>query len=114
MHTDFNVEVGKRIKKARKLKKISMKKLGELVNLHESTISRYEKGGIMALDIDKLKEFAKVLDVSVSYLMCMDEQPAAQVLDWNKELGEFNFTDSETQEIINFARYIISKRTEQN
>lgn len=66
---EFNSEVGKRIRKARKEKKMSMKKLGELVNLHESTISRYEKGEIQALDVDKLKEFSEVLGVSPVYLM---------------------------------------------
>ena len=90
---------------------MSMKTLGELVHLHESTVSRYEKGSIMSLDIDTLKEFARVLDVSVSYLMCMDDKPSGQI-DWNKKLGEFNFTADEIQEIINFAKYITSKRTE--
>ena len=65
----FNAEVGERIRKARKNKKISMKKLGEMLNLHESTISRYEKGEIQALDVDKMKEFADVLDVTPMYLM---------------------------------------------
>ena len=59
MNDRYNAEVGERIKKARKAKKMSMKHLGELVHLHESTISRYEKGGIMALDVEKLKEFAR-------------------------------------------------------
>lgn len=141
MHTNFNIEVGKRIKKARKLKKMSMKTLGELVQLHESTVSRYEKGGIMSLDIDKLKEFARVLDVSVSYLMCMDEPSSDHqrirkemtieelaiecgisdemmersffmMKQWHEVVGEFNFTEEERTEIINFAKYIISKRNE--
>ena len=70
----FNAEVGERIRKARKNKKLSMKKLGEMLNLHESTISRYEKGEIQALDIDKLKEFADVLNVSPMYLMGYETQ----------------------------------------
>ena len=70
----YNAEVGKRIRNARKTKKLSMKKLGELVNLHESTISRYEKGEIQALDVDKLKEFADVLGVSPIYLMGMETE----------------------------------------
>lgn len=72
MSNDYNIQVGKRIKKSRKKKGISMKVLGEMVNLHESTISRYEKGEIKALDIEKLKEFAKVLDVPTSYLIGWD------------------------------------------
>lgn len=70
---DRNEDIGKRIKQARKAKKMTIRKLGELVNLHESTVSRYEKGEIQSLDIEKLKEFADALDVTPAYLMGWDE-----------------------------------------
>lgn len=57
-----------------------MKKLGEMVGLHESTISRYEKGEIMSLDIEKMKEFARVLGVNAAWLMGWDDE--------SKELGK--------------------------
>lgn len=69
-----NIEIGKRIYNARKALKISMRELGEKVGLHESTISRYEKGEIQSLDIEKLKEFAKALNVSASYLIGWKEE----------------------------------------
>jgi len=50
-----------------------MKELGKLVNLHESTIKRYEDGEIKALDIAKIKEFARVLRVSPIFLLGWDE-----------------------------------------
>lgn len=68
-NNQFNIDFGSRLHKARKEKKLSMKKLGQLVNLHESTISRYEKGDIQTLNIDKVKEFAKALDVDPQFLM---------------------------------------------
>lgn len=70
----YNEKVGQRIKDLRKQKKISMAKLGELVNLHESTINRYEQGKIKSLDIDKMKEFAKALDTTPAFLMGWEEQ----------------------------------------
>lgn len=70
----YNEKVGQRIKDLRKEKKISMAKLGELVNLHESTINRYEQGKIKSLDIDKIKEFAKALDTTPAFLMGWEEQ----------------------------------------
>lgn len=70
---DRNEDIGKRIKQARKAKKMTIRKLGELVNLHESTVSRYEKGEIQSLDIEKLKEFADALDVTPAFLMGWDE-----------------------------------------
>lgn len=69
MGNDQNKKIGKRIHQARKQKKISMKKLGEMVGLHESTISRYEKGEIISLDIEKMKEFARALGVNAAWLM---------------------------------------------
>src|SRR5699024_746275 len=50
-----------------------MKELGKLVNLHESTVKRYEDGEIKALDIAKIKEFARVLRVSPIFLLGWDE-----------------------------------------
>lgn len=70
----FNIEFGSRLHNARKRKKMSMKRLGEMVSLHESTISRYEKGEIQSLDIDKVKEFAKALEVAPQYLMGWDNE----------------------------------------
>ena len=63
MQKDFNKEVGLKIFNARKNKKLSRAALGEVINLHESTIKRYEDGQIKTLDIEKMKEFAKVLDI---------------------------------------------------
>lgn len=138
MNPSFNQEVGMKLRNARKAKRFSLQRLGELVRLHASTVSRYEKGEINSLDIEKLKEFAKVLDVSVAYLMGWDDEPhphrirksmsleefaqefgiAGDLLDnsfsffkqWYEQVGEFNFDEEETKEIINFVKYLISKR----
>ncbi|WP_270659556.1 helix-turn-helix domain-containing protein [Paraclostridium bifermentans] len=67
--TDFNADVGLKIFNARKNLKMSRVDLGRKVNLHESTIKRYEDGHIKSLDIEKLKEFANALDISPAYLM---------------------------------------------
>lgn len=69
----YNKELGLRIYDARKTLGLTMKELGKKVNLHESTIKRYEDGGIKTLDIEKIKEFAKVLRISPIYLMGWDE-----------------------------------------
>lgn len=74
MENEKNVKIGLRIHNARKAKKLSMKELGKMVNLHESTISRYEKGEIMSLDIEKMKAFAKALDTTPAYLMGWDQE----------------------------------------
>lgn len=138
MNQNFNFEVGEKLKKARKAKKMSMKRLGELVHLHESTISRYENGEINSLDIDKLKEFATVLEISPMYLIGYENEPHphrvrksmsleefANEFDidfdrleevfsvashWKNEIGVFDFSEAETEELISYAKYLKSKR----
>lgn len=109
---DYNIQVGERIRKCRKAKKISMKELGKRVDLHESTISRYEKGEIQTLDIDKLKEFAYVLNVPTSYLLGWEQYTEQEsfLKQWNEGVGSTSFTSDEMAELITFAKYIISKR----
>ena len=86
MGNEKNVKIGLRIHNARKAKKLSMKELGKMVNLHESTISRYEKGEIMSLDIEKMKDFAKALDTTPAYLMGWEDEERKE----NKPYDEFD------------------------
>lgn len=80
MENENNKRIGRKINQARKEKKMSMKRLGEIVNLHESTISRYEKGEIMSLDIEKMKEFAKALDTSPAWLMGWEDNSVGKTI----------------------------------
>lgn len=66
MGNDFNKAVGKRLYSARKAKGYSRAKVGELVGLHETTVKRYEDGDIKSLDIERLKDFARVLGTPAS------------------------------------------------
>lgn len=75
-----NLKIGEKIKLLRNKEGITMAKLGELVDLHESTINRYEQGKIKSLDIEKIEIFAKTLHVSPSYLMGWDEKPQTTAL----------------------------------
>lgn len=69
----YNKELGRRIYNARKELGMTMKELGHKVDLHESTIKRYESGDIKQLDIAKIKEFAKALRISPIGLLGWDE-----------------------------------------
>lgn len=77
MGNDFNKAVGKRLYSARKAKGYSRAKVGELVGLHETTVKRYEDGDIKSLDIERLKDFARVLGT-----------PAADLLGWVADSDE--------------------------
>ncbi|MDR7856015.1 XRE family transcriptional regulator [Tissierella sp.] len=67
--SEYNLELGKRIYKARINKEITLKQLGDLVDLSESTVQRYEKGKIKNVDIEMVKKFAKALGVLPAHLL---------------------------------------------
>lgn len=64
---DYN-DIGKRIKKCRKSKKITQEKLAELIDVSSNTISLIENGN-QSFMIDKLDQFAKVFNVTTDYLL---------------------------------------------
>lgn len=74
MEKNLNVEIGKKISNARKEKRMSRAALGKILNLHETTIKRYEDATIKTFDIEKLKEFAEALDIPLLSLIGKDKE----------------------------------------
>ena len=66
------MNIGERIKKIRKQKKLTLEELGEKIGLKKSTISRYEKNDIN-IPSDKLEKIAHALNVSPQYLLGFEE-----------------------------------------
>jgi len=62
-----NEKLGKRIRRARKDKKMSQEELADRVGLHYTTISRIERG-ISNSPVQTIDKIAKVLKVSLSDL----------------------------------------------
>lgn len=69
----YNLLVGARIRAARQNKRLTLKELGNLVGISESTTQRYEKGQIKSIDINIAKKFAKALEISAETLLGWDE-----------------------------------------
>lgn len=67
--SEFNKTVGSRIRKCRTEMGLTMKELGDRVNLSEGNIQRYETGKIKSLDANLLMEISDVLGVKPGYLM---------------------------------------------
>lgn len=97
---NLNEEVGNRIYTVRIEKGITLKELGDLVGLSESTVQRYEKGKIKNVDIKNIKNFAEALDISPAYLM-----------GWNTSIDdkELSLEDSQLKESLNRMKGTISK-----
>ena len=69
-----NIEIGKRLLHARKDKDLTRIELGKMINLHESTILRYEKGLIKNVSLDILKQFAEALGVETKFLIGWEQK----------------------------------------
>ena len=66
---DFNYEaMGRRIKKARKAKKLTQEQLSEMCDLSTAHIGHVERGS-RALSLETLVKISLVLDVSTDYLL---------------------------------------------
>ena len=65
--------MGNRIRELRKRKGITMKQLGEVVDLAESTISQYETGKRQP-DNETLLRLGEYFEVTVGYLLGVEEQ----------------------------------------
>ena len=68
------MDLGKRIRKARKVKKLTQEQLGKAANVSDATINRYENG-IRQPDPEMLILLADILDVSVDYLLGRTDTP---------------------------------------
>lgn len=79
---------GLRLKKARKLKKITQKELAETLGVEQSTISNYEKG-LRHPAATALMEIAQILEVSVEFLLGGDEdnRSTPQSKNYNNSTG---------------------------
>ena len=60
--------MGQKIYTARKAAHMSRAELGKLVNLHETTVKRYEDGDIKSPNTEKLAAFAEVLNLDYQEL----------------------------------------------
>ena len=107
-----------RIRELRKVKNITMKQLGKIIGVAESTISLYENGKRQP-DNDILIKLADYFEVSVDYLLGRDDMPQSPTLD--EQLTGIDFalwsetqdmTDAEKQDIIDYIQFRKTKRTD--
>ena len=105
--------MGNRIRELRKAKGLTMKQLGEELGLAESTISHYETGR-RQLDNETLLRLGEFFDVSVGYLLGVENAPAEvgkrAVSDDDIKFalfgGDGEITDAMYDEVRNFAAFV--------
>lgn len=68
------MNIGDRIRLARKNKKCSLDEIASSLKISRQTLSRYETGVIKVIPSDRIEQLATVLDVSPAYLMGWDNE----------------------------------------
>ena len=98
--------MGQKIYTARKAAHMSRAELGKLVDLHETTVKRYEDGDIKSPNLSNLRSFANALKIDYHYLvddfLGMGEKDLQEemvikfssvdlFLEWNEIIEKFGF-----------------------
>lgn len=73
-------DVGKRIQKLRKDRKLTLRELEKLSGVSRTTISLYERGKVK-MSLEALERIARALGVSLGVLLSEDPKGYAQALD---------------------------------
>jgi len=98
---------GTRLRSLRKQKNLSQTELAELVGLHFTNISRYERG-IAQPTVETLRRLAEILGVSSDYLMDGSVEQAAKARFEDRELlRQFKEVDQLSEEKKAFVKRVI-------
>lgn len=78
-----------------------------------SSVNKIESGRQVTQKI--IVRLAEALHTTPSYLMGWDDESTDPLVievskRWMEEVGTVDFTEDETEELINYAKYLISKR----
>ena len=83
---NMSKEIGEKIKKARKEKKLSLAELGSMVNVSPSYIYRIEKGERSCVSLNILKQIATALEIDFGRLI--EDDTIKKDTEWKKVVVE--------------------------
>ncbi len=102
------MELGKRLKELRTIKKLTQSDLANLLGIERSTYGKYETGD-SSPDYEKLIQLADFFQVSVDYLLCKTNvRTPIETIAAHHE-GE-EWTEEELEEIERFKEFVRMKR----
>ena len=119
------MNIGSRIKERRMELKMSADSLAKLIGKDRSTVYRYESGGIDKISAEMLQPLADALETTPAYLIGLDRTEEYVIASfassegmklrhmeaWYKEFENVSFSDEENRQIIEFAKYLIYRRS---
>lgn len=115
-------EFGKKLKKLREESSLTQNEIATKLGISRSALNQYEKG-VRKAPLNIIMKFSELFRVSVDELLDIniDETKRTLTTDdtifinqqkkWQKSIGNENhFTDEEVDQLIDYAKYLISKR----
>lgn len=104
----------------------TQKEMAKLLNVKRATYGEYERGKISP-PLEKVEMMANIFQMSIDSLigvkmdskmqhtvLTSSEQLAERYRRWNDVIGDTSFTDAEIDEIIDYARYIVWRKRDNN
>ncbi len=90
-----------RLRELRKEMNLSTQEIANKLNVHYTSIQNWENGR-RKIDIDKLKDLAKLYDVSLDYITCLtDNRENIQLEEEEKQLlNNYRELDSKSKTIV--------------
>ena len=123
-NTLSKIEIGRIIAIAREKNDISVERLAQKMGCSVWAIKEIEKGSYETLTVSTVRLLAKILHLNAAKLMGLDESntvapskvpltPSQRNL-WLSTFDDVEFTDEEFDDIINYAKFVLSKRPAEN
>lgn len=102
-------EFGERLKQLRKERGITQAQIAEALGIAQPTIYKYEKG-LRKIPMSVLQKFAVYFELSMTDLIGVQPTMTAEEPAWLEEIRGYNLNDEEVNEVLNYVRFIITKR----
>lgn len=87
------MEIGEKIKRARKMKGMTQEELGNIVGVQKSAIAKYESGRVVNIKRSTLQKIASALNIRPSELV-FDESPKESASFHVKVISDLELMDS--------------------
>ena len=109
------MEIGALLREKRKKKALTMKKLADIVEVSEGTISRWESGDIKNIKRAKIEKLSDVLEISPYTIMGWKEPKDPEVAKVDVFINELkditsDANDSTKRAILDYAYFILEKQ----
>lgn len=112
------IKIGERLLELRKNAGLTQTELANAVGLTQTLVAKYEKG-VKRMPIENLRLFSEYFGVTMDYLSGDDEEEIITEDEFEMEtpteemikiLESVEWTDNEAEQLMHYARYLISLR----